>query len=349
MAADNGFNEGRKAYARLLETGQGVEKNLTEAAKYYRIAGAWNSVSRCALLYLTGTKGVEKNLEKAKELSKTVADEGLPSGMIAYAHCLMSEKDYTGAINYYKMAADFNLNDSVPSSIRLAISQAQNILGYILVNPEKFVETSKDDIQALLQLLPDDSQLPHTLSITDARIRLALNKAGVEYYKKAADQGDPNGLYNYGLILEQGLYGTPQDIGKANECFKQAAEGGHMIAQNKYGIYLLNKSEGLEIEDEKTVLKTEGRAFMYKFNESLLKRKEDDLLGQRTKIESLIQKIAEEDLTDEQKEKNTKKINKHLAAQAQEFTLLLKSIHHYDPVFNKVINKKEERGVLVER
>jgi len=54
------------------------------------------------------------------------------------------------------------------------------------------------------------------------------------FFKKAADQGDANGLYNYGMCHARGL-GTPRNDEKAFSCFRAAAEKGHPDAINNIG------------------------------------------------------------------------------------------------------------------
>ena len=56
----------------------------------------------------------------------------------------------------------------------------------------------------------------------------------VEFFKKAAGQGDANGLYNLGMCHARGL-GLPRDDEKAFSCFRSAAEKGHPDAINNIG------------------------------------------------------------------------------------------------------------------
>ena len=56
----------------------------------------------------------------------------------------------------------------------------------------------------------------------------------VEFFKKAAGQGDANGLYNLGMCHARGL-GVPRDDEKAFSCFRSAAEKGHPDAINNIG------------------------------------------------------------------------------------------------------------------
>jgi len=67
-----------------------------------------------------------------------------------------------------------------------------------------------------------------------------------DYFKKAADDGDANGLYNLGTCHARG-YGTPQDDQSAFNCFRAAAEKGHPEAINNVGWFF---REGRVVEKD---------------------------------------------------------------------------------------------------
>lgn len=54
------------------------------------------------------------------------------------------------------------------------------------------------------------------------------------YFKKAADQGDPNGFYNMGMCRLNG-YGCAREPDLALQCFRSAASSGHPEAINNIG------------------------------------------------------------------------------------------------------------------
>ncbi len=68
----------------------------------------------------------------------------------------------------------------------------------------------------------------------------------VEFFKKAAGQGDANGLYNLGMCHARGL-GVPRDDEKAFSCFRTAAEKGHPDAINNIGWFF---REGRVVEQD---------------------------------------------------------------------------------------------------
>ena len=67
-----------------------------------------------------------------------------------------------------------------------------------------------------------------------------------DYFKKAADTGDANGLYNLGTCHARG-YGTPKDDQSAFNCFRAAAEKDHPEALNNIGWFF---REGRVVEKD---------------------------------------------------------------------------------------------------
>ena len=67
-----------------------------------------------------------------------------------------------------------------------------------------------------------------------------------DYFKKAADTGDANGLYNLGTCHARG-YGTPKDEQSAFNCFRAAAEKKHPEAINNIGWFF---REGRVVEKD---------------------------------------------------------------------------------------------------
>ena len=67
-----------------------------------------------------------------------------------------------------------------------------------------------------------------------------------DYFKKAADADDANGLYNLGTCHARG-YGTPKDDQSAFNCFRAAAEKDHPEALNNIGWFF---REGRVVEKD---------------------------------------------------------------------------------------------------
>lgn len=99
-------------YAVILQNGYGVEKNVVEAARYYKLAadkGSSDAQSNYALLLSNqaGIPGITKDLETAKRYAKMAADQGNPTGELIYAQLLIIlDNNKPEAIKYFKLAAE---------------------------------------------------------------------------------------------------------------------------------------------------------------------------------------------------------------------------------------------------
>ena len=60
-----------------------------------------------------------------------------------------------------------------------------------------------------------------------------------QYFLRAANAGDDNAAYSYGVMLREGK-GAPQDIVEAAHWLKRAADGGIIAGQVEYAIMLFN-------------------------------------------------------------------------------------------------------------
>jgi TPR repeat protein len=60
-----------------------------------------------------------------------------------------------------------------------------------------------------------------------------------QYFLRAANAGDDNAAYSYGVMLREGK-GVPQDIVEAAHWLKRAADGGIIAGQVEYAIMLFN-------------------------------------------------------------------------------------------------------------
>jgi hypothetical protein len=69
-----------------------------------------------------------------------------------------------------------------------------------------------------------------------------------DYFKRAADAGDDNGAYSYGVLLRDGK-GVPLDTALAAAWLKRAADGGIIAGQVEYAIMLFN---GIGVERDET-------------------------------------------------------------------------------------------------
>lgn len=72
-------------------------------------------------------------------------------------------------------------------------------------------------------------------------------QAGLAWYRRAADQGYPPGLWNLAFAYVRGE-AVPQDYQKALALFRKAAEGGYDVAQYDLGMMYL---QGLGCKEDR--------------------------------------------------------------------------------------------------
>ena len=130
--------------------------------------------------------------------------------------------------------------DQARDKIRRLAEERNNALAWYLLSLEKndmsFLKRAADgeNVQAL--------NAWGTVTLTDALSNPVLDTNDVDrvlvkcfgLFKKAADAGDANGLYNLGMCYMQG-YGCTPDQDLAYKCFRTSAEAGHPESINNVG------------------------------------------------------------------------------------------------------------------
>ena len=118
--ADQGDATAQKEYAECLMNGRGVERNVSEAARYFKMSGDQGNLEALfnyAMLLAKGD-GVEANLSEALRCIDTVAEKG-PAEVKFVCGLLFADgesftddvkeaipADLKKAARYWKMAAD---------------------------------------------------------------------------------------------------------------------------------------------------------------------------------------------------------------------------------------------------
>ena len=175
--------------------GEGVEKDMKQAAEWYRKAadqGVANAQFNLGNCYLNG-EGVEKDPKMAVHWYRKAAEQGNAYAQFNLGCCYLNgegvEKDLKQAVYWYRKAAD------------QGNAYARFNLGQCYFNG-KGVEKDL--------------------------------KQGAEWFRKAAEQGDADAQYNIGLCCKKG-WGVEKDMKQAAEWFRKAAEQGNTHAQFSLG------------------------------------------------------------------------------------------------------------------
>jgi tRNA A-37 threonylcarbamoyl transferase component Bud32 len=171
--ADQGNAWGQNNYGNCLKNGLGVGKNLSEAAKYYKLSADQGNASgqinygHC----LDNGLGVGKNLSEAAKYYKLSADQGDALGQNNYGVCLKNgwgvSKDLNEAAKYLKLSADqgnasgqINYGHclenglGVPKDLRAATDYYRKAM-------EQGCETARDAYNRCMACLKSDSSGDH--------------------------------------------------------------------------------------------------------------------------------------------------------------------------------------------
>lgn len=130
--------------------------------------------------------------------------------------------------------------DQSRGRIRALAEQKDNALAWYLLSLEE------NDLK-MLRRAADGGNIQALNAWGTITLTQALSNHGVKtndigriltksfgYFKRAAAEKDPNGIYNVGMCYLNG-YGVDRDPDKAYECFRTAAEAGHPEAINNLG------------------------------------------------------------------------------------------------------------------
>jgi len=232
-SAEMGFAPAQHNVGFLYSNGIGVEKDLVEAAKWYRKAvlqGMSSAQYNLALLYMEGT-GVEKDVKEAMRLFLLCADAGMPQAYYTCARLYSSgeqgiEKDSVLALNYLQKAVDRgDLN-------------AEYLMG--IWNKEG-INLDKDNKEALrwFQRAAKKGHGPSLYMVgvfLDGGLAEVENKIeAVKYYHLASDKGVAEAQYALGECYDEGV-SVQQNAAEAFRLYLLAADQGLAVAQYSVGV-----------------------------------------------------------------------------------------------------------------
>ncbi len=112
-------------------------------------------------------------------------------------------------------------------------------------------EFTEEKYTALLEAaLGGESEAMYELGMLWAVIGARQNdreriENGLDFAKKAADNGSAEAACYLGTVYQEGKYGIDVDMKKAIAYYKQGAEGGNALAMSNYGIALQKGDGGL--------------------------------------------------------------------------------------------------------
>ncbi|KAF9159544.1 hypothetical protein DFQ26_006417 [Actinomortierella ambigua] len=221
--ANTGDAEAELSLARKYASGNGVERNETEAFKWYLQAaehGSLEATYKTAEYYRHGF-GVEKNEATAVHWMQLAAERGHHIAQNGLGWMLRNgegvEQNYDKAISWFRRSAE------------QGFAPAQNNLGWMYQSGSGTQQDYGLAVSWYRKAAEQgDSAAQNNLG--------AMYKHGhgvdrdyteaFKWFSKSADGGFSVGLFNLGWLYQMG-FGAPKDIQKAIELYRQSAAKGH--------------------------------------------------------------------------------------------------------------------------
>ncbi|KAJ3193993.1 hypothetical protein HK101_003702 [Irineochytrium annulatum] len=191
-ASDLGLAVGSYSLALCLEHGTGVERDPAAALRLYNRAaegGHSGAMFRVGQCYERGSLGCNVDLEQSVEWYQKAAEQKDPDAACAMAFMYATGK---GVVKDLSKAKDHYLRAAEKGN-----RVAENALGWFYENGLGGLRKDPD--------------------------------MAVGFYKRAAEKGEVNALFNLGECAWKGL-GSKRDKAKAAEYWQRASEAGHMQA-----------------------------------------------------------------------------------------------------------------------
>ena len=211
--------------------GEGVEKDLTEAVKWYRKAaeqGLAEAQCNLGVCYDYG-EGVEKDITEAVKWYRKAAEQGDARAQcnlgVCYAKGEGVEKDLSEAVKWYRKAAEQGYADA-QFYLGLCYAKGEGVekdLTEAVKWCRKAAEQGDAEAQALLGLCYDFGE----------GVEKKQTEA-VKWYRKAAEQGDAKAQFYLGVCYYFGE-GIEKDLTEAVKWYRKAAEQGLVEAQTLLG------------------------------------------------------------------------------------------------------------------
>ena len=232
--AEQGNPEAQYYLGLFYEIGKDVEKDMAEAAKWYRKAADQNDLDaqyKLGLCYDKG-EGVPHDGKEAVKWYTKAAEGGIIEAQINLGICYETGngivKNITEAVKWYRMAADRKN------------PEAQYKLGYCY---ETHGEIRSDDKAAIWYRRAAErgnAEAQYKIGLfyeTGKGVEKNMKEAG-HWYAKAADQGNPDAQFSLGRCYEKGEGGVPRDMAVAVKWYRKALNHGY---RSPFDLYMLGK------------------------------------------------------------------------------------------------------------
>lgn len=253
-AAANGLSDAMAGMGYMYEYGEGVTRDYAEAMKWYKRAadaGNMHAQSNLASMYFNG-RGVPQDIAKAADLFAGPAADGLAEAQFALGYILAGglagKKDHTLGISLLQKAAA--QNDPHASAYLALLYVADDF-------PE--LPHNREMARKLAEPLAAQGSLFAERAMAVVESENQHYKEAVDWYQKAADQGDVVSVLRLAQFYRDGN-GVNADLGMAARLFKRAIEmDGNGIFLNEAAWFFATASDP-KVRDPEAALRYALRA-----------------------------------------------------------------------------------------
>jgi len=269
---------------RIYVKGLGVDRNGERAREYFEKAVAKGNVEAHIELAFVYEFGIDTKVDKAMStgLFKFAAEHGNPIGMVWYARKLIAgencKRDEDLGREYLQKAIDLGDKDAMFEFAELCYArgnQAEARRLYVMAADKGHVDAMNN---AAMMIIDEDplhavtlwakaAEGGNTYAMMNYGLKLAEGRSCVRdlnlarrWLREAADSGEPEALFNYGVLLMS--TGVAADTDDALRVLKAAADKGHMYAMYNLAILMLRlqekQGEQQEVMDQDTLLNIEA-------------------------------------------------------------------------------------------
>lgn len=230
------FSLAMYTYGKILFEGENKEEGI-----HYLKMGADRKFPNSCFYYgklLLEGKHIEQDLKEASRLIKEAADNGNEEATNYYGLMLRDgvavEKNIPEAAKYFRLA------------IAGGNEGAMFNYGTLILN-EKEIEGDVNDGLFYIKQSALKGFVPAKLYLLGYYSLLTLNNDNtkiIENIKQMAEEGDPESMYNYAIILSNGEE-DQENKPRIAQFYQEAAEKGHVGSMNNYA-FMLKNGDGIQ-------------------------------------------------------------------------------------------------------
>ena len=233
VLAYEGDTEAQVMLGRMLEYGtEDVRQNFAEAISWYQMAsdsGNPEGTNALGYFYLTGT-GIDKDLNRAKELFQTAVDGGIVNAKVGLARVMLAEGDYEAlALQNLMEQEELKQDESKKEEVKEEKQENKK-------EEPKQEDSKKEETE-------DNDQEQQSEEETSSEENNELAQI-VNLLTEAQKAGDLDGGYYLGYIYEKGI-GVTQDYKKAFDYYNRVVKSTSTALNDRDSINLSNISLGL--------------------------------------------------------------------------------------------------------